>query len=162
MTLDHYASLRKVRLGGPVDHTSVFIHPRVIDFSKEFGGQRTVSGTLGRTRTSIRCTTTTHTFSGKSFRAYLRRFFLTVRSHCSVRGPTTQELVHEGLKIIGLLQRRGEGLRTRVRTRGGDLRGCTQRCLLVKGRYVARTRSIQTTLTGCSGTVRLCPRCVST
>lgn len=162
ITLDHYASLSNVRLGGPVGQTSVFIHPRVIGFTKQFGGQRTVSGTLGRTRTSIRCTTTTHTFGGNSVRRYLRRFFHTVRSHCSVRGPIPHHLVHQGLNVVGALGRRGGGLGRRVQRRRRHLHRCTRRCLLVKGRYVARTRSVHTTLTGCSGTLDLSPGCVST
>lgn len=162
ITLDHYASLRNVRLGGPVGQTSIFMQRRVIGFTRHFGGQRTVSGTLGRTRTSIRCMTTTHTFSHKSVRRYLRRFFHTVRSHCSVRGPTPHQLVHQGLRMVGALHRRGQRLGRRVQTRRRCLGGCTHRCLLVNGRYVARTRSTHTTLTGCSGTLRLCPSCVST
>lgn len=162
MTLDHYASLSNVRLGGRVAHKSVFIHPRVMGFSRQFGGHRSVRGTLGRTRTSMRCMRTMRRFSGNSFREFLRRFFLTVRSHCSVRGPLVGEFVHGGLKVVGGLGIRGGQLGSRFRMRHGGLRGCTHRCCLVKGRYVVRTRSSHTTVTGCSGTVRLGPSCAST
>lgn len=156
MTLDHYASLRNVRLGGPVDHTSMFIHPRVIDFSRHFGGHATVSHTLGRTRTSIRCITTTGTFSGKSFNAFLSRFFGTVRSHCSVRGPGIRHLVHQGLGVVGHLGRRGHTLgRTTLRGRG-TLMGCTHRCVLVNSRYLGRSVG-RTTVGGCRGTIALYP-----
>lgn len=162
MTLDHYASLSNVRLGQQVSRTSIFIQPRVIDFTRHFGSGRAFRETVGRTRTSVRCMTSMGTFSGNGFTRFLRTFFGTVRDQCSVRGPLVRHFVHQGLNVVGQLGRRGQLLGRRVRRRQRGLRGCTQRCCLVKGRYVAGTRSPETTRTGCSGTLRLCPRCIST
>lgn len=157
VALSRCVSLEGMVMKKKISPTDIFIHPQIVEFSKNFNDKQLIEKSLKEAQADYLYQQSLEHFDQGNFRACIDSFFKAIHSRYDIEKPLERRFIERKLGIIRQLRDQNKDLQQQLHTKNNDLKVYAKEYYLMGNECIVKAKDANAALANFNKAIKMYP-----